>query len=139
LWNAGWELIKQEPLTGYGAYAGTRFTGITDAMGTGTSSILNTWIEVLLGVGMPGFLLLLIVFFLVWVTLCRTTWKTSQYDVTHQLGVEAVGVLTVISVRSMFSPQLIWHPPITFFLVLGYAELIRRVVKRRVYENSISP
>ena len=139
LWNAGWELIKQEPLTGYGAYAGTRFTGVTDAIGIGNSSILNTWLEVLLGVGIPGFLLLLIVFFRVWVTLCRTTWKTSHYDVAHQLGVETVGVLTIISVRSMFSPQLIWHPPITFFLVLGYAELVRRLVKRRVYENSISP
>jgi O-antigen ligase len=139
LWNAGWELIKQQPLTGYGAYAGTRFTGITDAIGTGNSSILNTWLEVLLGVGIPGSLLLLIVFFRVWVTLCRSTWTTSHYDVSHQLGVEALGVLTVISVRSMFSPQLIWHPPITFFVVLGYAELIRRLAKPRVYENSISP
>jgi O-antigen ligase len=138
-WKTGWELIKQQPLTGYGAYAGTRFTGINDAIGTANSSILNTWLEVLLGVGMPGFLLLLIVFFRVWVTLCRNTWNTSHYDVSHQLGVEALGVLTIISVRSMFSPQLIWHPPLTFFLVLGYAELVRRLGKRKLYENSISP
>ena len=139
LWNASWEFIKQQPLTGYGAYAGSRFTGINDAMGTGISSILNTWLEVLLGVGMPGFLLLLMVFFGVWIILCRNTWQSPPDSTVHQLGIEAVGVLTIISIRSMFSPQLIWHPPTTFFLVLGYAELVRRLVKSRVYETSISP
>lgn len=139
LWNAGWEFIKREPLTGYGAYAGTRFTGITDAMGTGTSSILNTWLEVLLGVGVPGFLLLVILFLRIWIRLFRNTWHASKQDLIDQLGVEAIGVLTIISVRSMFSPQLIWHPPITFLLVLGYAEFVRRQAETKIYEATLGP
>jgi O-antigen ligase len=138
LWNTALVLIQDQPLHGYGAYAGTRFTGITDAMGTGTSSILNTWLEVLLGVGVPGFLLLVIVFLQIWIILFRTAWHTPNDDLVHRLGVEALGVLAIISVRSMFSPQLIWHPPMTFLLVLGYAEFVRRLAKTKTYESPFS-
>lgn len=139
LWNAGWELFKAQPLLGYGAYAGARFTGITEQMGSGGSSILNTWMEVLLGVGLPGLLLIVIVFLRVWFVLFRMTWQTGDHELTHRLGVEALGVFTLIAVRSMFSPQLIWHPPITFFTVLGYAELVRRMAIKPIYETPISP
>lgn len=139
LWNAAWVLIQNQPLHGYGAYAGTRFTGINDAMGTGISSILNTWLEVLLGVGLPGFLLLAIAFVRMWIILFSNTWQASNDSPIHQLGVEAMGILTIITVRSMFSPQLIWHPPMTFLLILGYAEFVRRLQKDNAHENPYSP
>ncbi|MEO8324460.1 MAG: O-antigen ligase family protein [Nitrospirota bacterium] len=139
LWSVGWELFKAEPLLGYGAYAGARFTGITEQMGSGGSSILNTWMEIILGVGLPGFVLIAIVFLRIWVILSRITWKTTDQELVHRLGVEALGVLTIISVRSMFSPQLIWHPPITFFVVLGYAELVRRLAINPIYEIPVNP
>lgn len=139
LWNAGWELFKAQPLLGYGAYAGARFTGITEQMGSGGSSILNTWMEIILGVGLPGFLLIVTVFLRIWFILSRITWQTAGHELAHRLGVEALGVLTIITVRSMFSPQLIWHPPITFFVVLGYVELVRRLAINAIYETPVSP
>lgn len=139
LWGAGWELFKVQPFLGYGSYAGARFTGITEQMGSGGSSILNTWMEIILGVGLPGFILIASVFIRIWVILSRLTWQTTDQELIHQLGVEAIGVLTIISVRSMFSPQLIWHPPITFFVVLGYAEVVRRLAINSIYETPTSP
>jgi O-antigen ligase len=139
LWNAGWELVREEPIRGYGAYAGARFTGITEQMGTRGSSILNTWMEILLGVGFPGLLLTTTAFLGIWVILCRSTWQSATHVLVHRLGVEILGVLTVILIRSMFSPQVIWHPPVTFLLVVGYTEFVRRSASKQTYENPYSP
>jgi hypothetical protein len=35
-------------------------------------------------------------------------------------------VLSVITVHSFFNDELIWHAPLYFLIVLGYAELLRR-------------
>jgi O-antigen ligase len=139
LWNVGWELVREQPFTGYGAYAGARFTGIVERMGTGGSSILNTWMEILLGVGFPGLLLTTTAFLGIWVILCRNAWQNINSGSVHRLGVELLGILTIISVRSMFSPQVIWHPPITFLVVVGYAEFVRRLATKQTYEDSYSP
>lgn len=139
LWALGWEMFKEQPITGYGAYAGTRFTGITDTMGSGNSSILNTWLEILLGVGLPGGLLVLGALCGVWAILLKRSFNEIKGTLPHHLTVEALGILAIISVRSMFTAQLIWHPPITFLLVLGYAEFIRRQFKKGHYENTPGP
>lgn len=133
MWQIAWELIQQRPLIGYGAYAGSRYTGVTNTMDSTTSSILNTWLEVTTGLGLPGLLLLLGSFLGTWIILIRLIrrfMKTEKHFLNYCLGVEVLGVLTVLSFRSMFSPQLIWHPPLTFFLALGYAEFARNLFKK---------
>jgi hypothetical protein len=107
-------------------------------MGTGNSSILNTWLEIALGVGLPGSLLVLGAFFGAWITLLKRAWLSKRDTLVHSLAVEALGILSIISVRSMFTVQLVWHPPITFLLVLGYAEFIRRRYRKESHENSFS-
>lgn len=139
LWVLGWEMFKIRPFLGYGAYAGGRFTGIADTMAAGNSSILNTWLEIVLGVGLPTGLLMVAAFVMAWAILIKQVCTTTQDDVTHCLTVEALGVLAIISVRSMFTVHLIWHPPIAFFLVVGYAEYLRRTCTKSLHENTVSP
>jgi O-antigen ligase len=138
LWALGWEMFKERPFLGYGAYAGARFTGIADTMGEGNSSILNTWLEIVLGVGLLGSFLLLGAFCGVWIILFKRAWLNQNDTITHCLAVEALGALSIISLRSMFTVHLIWHPPVIFLLVLGYAELIRRELKKGAHENTSS-
>jgi O-antigen ligase len=136
LWSVGWALLLEQPLVGYGAYAGTRFTGITDIMETANSSILNTWLEVALGIGIPGTLLVFFTLCGVWIILLKRAWLSQANTLVHLLTVEALGILAIISVRSIFTVQLVWHPPTTFLLVLGYAELVRRTCSRINYEDT---
>jgi len=46
--------------------------------------------------------------------------------------VEAVGILGIVTARSFFTDLLVWHAPLAFLLVLGYAELLRRQRKREM-------
>jgi O-antigen ligase len=132
IWRLGWTLAQEQPLTGYGAYAGPRFAGAISPMGARASSMLSTWFEILLGLGFPGAVLVLGALLAVWVTLLRFVYKVKGKNVLmRRLALEALGVLTVISVRSIFTPNLIWHPPVSFLLVLGFAEFIRRTYRSR--------
>jgi hypothetical protein len=44
----------------------------------------------------------------------------------RQMVLEAVGVLAVITIHSIFNDELTWHAPLLFMSVLGCAELLRR-------------
>ena len=44
----------------------------------------------------------------------------------RQLCLEAIAVLTIASIRTIFSTDLTWHAPLQFWLPLGYAEYLRR-------------
>ena len=132
-WKYGWELLKDRPLIGFGAYAGSRFVVFADLGRTTTSHIHNAWIEVLLGVGFPGLLFVVGTFLGIWIILLRFALYRGN-PLVYRLTAESVGVLAVLSVRSMFSSQLIWHPSLTFLLVLGFAEFLRRNYRKGVYK-----
>jgi hypothetical protein len=42
------------------------------------------------------------------------------------MAFEGVGVLAVITVHSFFNVELTWHVPLLLFVLVGYAELLRR-------------
>lgn len=125
-WRYSLPFFLERPVWGYGAYAGGRFIVLAALDVTLSSSIHNTWLEVLLGTGLLGLLPLLAAFCWTWLALISPrsaqTWESS----TRRLHTEALGILTVLSVRSMFTANLIWHPPLMFLLVLVYVERLRR-------------
>lgn len=129
-WALGWELFKLNPLYGFGAYAGGRFAVLTELgnnMSTGQwSSILNTWLEILIGVGLFGMIFVSAAFLRTWKNLLEATLSCKSGTLLHCLAVEAIGILALISVRSMFTTNIFWHPPLLFFLVLGYGEFLYR-------------
>jgi hypothetical protein len=45
---------------------------------------------------------------------------------------EAVGVLSVITIHSIFNDELTWHAPLLFMVTLGCAELLRRRQKATI-------
>src|SRR5206468_12409864 len=126
LWESGWDLFKEQPLTGYGVYAAGRFGVIANLRDTSWSFIFNIWLEVLLGTGLLGVLPFLGAFIGTWMMLLRSAPGAGNcYSLVQRLQVEAIGILAVLSVRSMFTVELIWHPPLNFLLVLGFAEYLR--------------
>jgi O-antigen ligase len=124
-WDAALQAAQKRPLTGYGAYAGSRFIDVQVLDPTG-SSVHNEWLEILLGTGALGLAPVTVAFVASWIVLLLAL-RTSPADCErHALLVEAVAVLALQSVRSYFSVDLTWHPPMQFLLVLGLAEFIRR-------------
>ncbi len=126
-WEFGWEKFLEKPLTGLGAYAGPRFAVLAELGETSTASIHNTYVEVIVGTGIWGLLPVLIALLGTWWFLLRQLQDPFSGAGKRQLSLEAVGVLAVITVRSLFTTHLIWHSSALLFLaVLGYAEFLRR-------------
>ena len=125
-WTRAWEVFQHDPFLGLGGYAAGRFAvlgslGVTDA-----SSLHNAWLEILLGVGLVGFLPFLATFLGVWHYLLRSLRAAATAPVVGELRLEAIGFFVLLCFRSVFSVEFTWHPPLQFFLVLGFAELLRR-------------
>jgi O-antigen ligase len=124
-WKVAWDAFQDRPLLGFGGYTG-RFLvlgplGVTDA-----SSFHNAWLEILVGVGLIGFLPFLATFVRTWLNLLRPLSPGATPSTAKALRIEAVGIFVLVCFRSIFTVEFIWHPPLLFFLVLGYAELLRR-------------
>ena len=127
-WEFGWEQILKSPWVGFGAYT-ARFQVLAKLGESDASSIHNTFLEVLFGVGIVGLVPVLVALFGAWWSLIRSLRNPSLDFFEKALAVEALGVLAVVSVRSLFTTHLIWHTSLQFLLVLGYAEFLRRRLK----------
>lgn len=124
-WSFAWARFLERPIIGYGAFAGGRFAALADLGDQMTSSVHNTYLEAILGIGVLGLIPLL-------ACLLATWWRLVQFflsraaDAIYNVGLEIAGVLMVITVRSFFTTDLIWHPALPWLLALGFAELLRR-------------
>jgi hypothetical protein len=56
----------------------------------------------------------------------------------RQLAMEAMAVLTVITLRSVFMTFIVMHPPLNFTVILCYAESVRRRRKAVRIERSVA-
>ena len=113
---------------GYGAYTGGRFLVSTFFDEIVFSSTHNTWVETALGVGLVGLIPLTVAVFKTGRILARRSMIGLYYPdfLGDVLRREALCVLAILAVRSMFQVMFIWHPALTWLLVLGYAEFLRR-------------
>lgn len=124
-WASAWNSFLERPLRGFGAYAGGRFVALANVSEQTASSLHSTWLEILLGAGIPGALPVLAALIGAWRFVLRPP-RHGSGSLDRQLALEAVGVLAVVTVRSIFTVHLIWHPSLAFLAALGYAELLRR-------------
>jgi O-antigen ligase len=131
-WEVGWSFFRDHPLLGLGGYAGARFAVLGSIGVTEASSIHNAWLEILLGVGLIGFLPFLATFVGSWVSVLRPLDRSDASAVARELRVETIALFVLICFRSIFSVEFTWHPPLTFFLVLVSAELQRRAYRAAV-------
>ena len=124
-WTFALPLLREHPLLGLGGYAAGRFAVLGPFGDPGNSSIHNAWLEILLGVGVIGLLPFLATFLGIWPNLLQPD-TGSTPSLATELRIETVGIFVLLCFRSIFTVEFMWHPPLAFFLVLGYAELLRR-------------
>lgn len=123
-WSMAWPKIVEHPIAGYGAFAGARFLVLAGNK-VDAGGIHSDWVEMLVGTGLAGFLLGIGALVGTWwqfITSMRDTFLTPA---ERQLTIEVIGVLGVESIRSVFTTDLFWHPPLIFFAAVGVAEFLR--------------
>jgi len=122
-WQTSLEKVAQHPLTGYGGF-GAKFVILSkSSVGSDT---LSSYIDSLLNIGVLGFLLLVVVVFLVGRSLFRSVRDSRLSQAENYLALEMFIVFIVVSIRSVESSNLITHPMIGFLTLLGFAEFLRR-------------
>ena len=127
-WEVSLQAVGERPLGGYGAYDGGRYV-LQAALGERRSSVHSTWLEVLLDTGVVGLVLFSVGVAATCFLLFKLRPHATQDPIGRLLWFESLGVLTVLSVRSVFSVNLVWDWNVLFFgLVLVFVCVTRRQV-----------
>jgi O-antigen ligase len=132
-WEYAWHEFSKHPWTGLGAYAGSRFDVLAGLGANSTSSVHNTYLEVIVGTGFGGLFPVVLALAGTWWVLLRASRRPRGIRKAPLLAPEAIGVLSVITVRSFFTAHLIWHPSLAFLMLVGYADFLRRNRQRQPY------
>lgn len=133
-WQASFKAIYDKPLGGYGANVGGRYV-LQNAFGLeGVSTVHSTWVEILLDTGVVGLILFTLGFGLTWYWLLRLRSTAMKTPISRLLWLESLGILTVLSVRSIFSVTFVWAWEVLFFgLVLILISVTRRQIAQERY------
>jgi O-antigen ligase len=129
-WEFGWQEFVKSPWIGMGAYT-ARFTVLARFGEQGASTVHNTYLEAVLGVGILGLLPFLFAFLCTWASLFRKLTAPFCNPAQRQLAAEAIAVLGILTVRSFFTAGMIVHYDLDFLVIVAYAELIRRIPQTR--------
>ncbi|WP_454061656.1 O-antigen ligase family protein [Candidatus Nitrospira salsa] len=125
-WAGAWDAFLEQPFSGFGAYAAGRFLVLANQGFEKTASLHSTWMELLVGLGIPGILLVLGSVLWLWKILFFQALSWNNQSAFTLLTTEAIVVFGVTSVRSIFESAFIWHPSLPFLLIVGYSEFLRR-------------
>jgi hypothetical protein len=125
-WVYALQQLGHHPFTGLGAFAGGKF-GVLAKLGVSDAAYLHSdWLEILVGTSFWGIAAFLPAVIGTWWFLGRGTRSTWLGSAERQAAVECFAIIGMLTVHSVFNNELCWHPPLLFFAVLGYAELLRR-------------
>jgi len=131
-WKVTFSVFMKNPILGYGAYAAGRFfVGLK--YGYMMSSLHSDWVETLIGTGILGFSFLLICLIAVWWTILRAS--NLKNPLCNQLRLEVLGILTLLTFRSIFSVPFTWHSAIPWRLVIGFAQFLEYQKESKLLKN----
>jgi hypothetical protein len=137
-WMYAWHELTLHPFTGLGAFAGGKF-GVLAKLGVSDAAYLHSdWLEIMVGTSFWGILAFLPAVIGAWWYLGRGSRWTWLKSIERQEAVECFAIMGMLTVHSIFNNELCWHPPLLFFSVLGYAELLRRREKQRKQELALA-
>jgi len=137
-WSFAFHQFMQRPITGMGAYAGSRF-GVLAKMGSDAPTSLHSdYIETIMGTSFLGLIPLLAAIGGIWYWLLRSVRSALVTAEQRQLAYECACVFAVTVLHSFFNVEIVWQSPMTYLCVLGAAEHIRRSRKANPFGLSRS-
>lgn len=124
-WRQAVETWAARPWLGYGAYAGGQFAVMSGSMDF-ISAVHNTWVQLLVDTSFWGLIPVLLAVVSAWMCALRLRHVFPVGCPEQRLLAAASGFLTVLTIRSVFTQEIIWHPPLNFMLVIACLEVLRR-------------
>ncbi|MBZ5719906.1 MAG: O-antigen ligase family protein [Acidobacteriia bacterium] len=125
-WETAYTLYSRTPLgIGMGAFAAEKVPAL-NAIGLAGETLHSDYMETLLGEGFYGLAPLLLALAGTWWFLLKQIRAPNCSPPERQLALEAIAVLGVLSVRTVFMDIMILHPPLHYFAIVGLAEYFRR-------------
>ena len=125
-WTVAFDMLRQHPWTGLGAFAAGTFA-VFEKLGLNNVGPLHSdYVETLVGSSFWGFVPLVLAILGCWWVLGQSVRDPLLDEVDRQLSIEALAVLLIVTIRSIFMTFITLHPPLNFLIVLGYAEFLRR-------------
>jgi O-antigen ligase len=121
VWEIFWAKFLDAPILGHGYYAAQRIL-------FGTSSVDNSYLEVLLGVGLAGLAIFIVPLLWAGFRLNANRPKNRQVTLRNYLWLSTAGVLAVIAVRGFTAPSFqVLHPLLIVYLLMqiSVAALLR--------------
>ena len=116
-WQYALNYIKENPWIGYGAFAFSRFKAAEDLNIPTFSGLHNSWVDVAVEIGIPGAILLAVIFVAIWFSCIKVSLTGNLEE--RRLAIELSGVLAILTIRSFFTSALIFHNAWPFFLIIG--------------------
>jgi hypothetical protein len=125
-WETAYDLYSRTPLgIGMGAFAAEKVP-VLNAIGLAGETLHSDYMETILGTGYWGMTPLLASLFGTWWYLLKNVHHPGRSPAERQLCLEAIAVLGVITVRTVFMVMMTLHPAQHYFIILGLAEWFRR-------------
>jgi uncharacterized membrane protein len=128
-WAVAWEKFTDHPLTGLGAWAAGRFGVLAKLGHKATATMHSDWVEIMVGTGIWGIIPIIVVMVWTWWVLLRFIRNPELHGLEADLCLEAIGVLSVLTIRMFFMTEISWHSPLSFYVPIGFAEYMRRRAK----------
>jgi O-antigen ligase len=124
VWQASFDKIAEHPLTGYGGFAGARFVVLpVNSLG---SSNLNSYVDGALDIGVCGPIILITALLSIGWNLVKSIDGADLSRPDSALALEMLLAFTVLLIRSVESSNLTTQPMLSFLVILGAAEVLRR-------------
>jgi O-antigen ligase len=123
IWDVAWTFFKESPLIGHGFFTAHRLDlniRLT-AISVNVSTIDNTFLEVLLGVGLIGLLPILAGLFQLASWLLRIARKAGLGGRMRECRCEIVGVLIIVIIRAVNGPTFQGHSISLLILLISMA------------------
>ena len=111
-WELIWKVFIDSPILGHGFYAAQRTL-------MSVSSVDNTYLEVLLGIGLVGLVAFVIPIIIVAVQLLLSIPKKTRPKREKMLWLQLMGLFVLLFVRSLTGPSFqVMHPNLVMFMML---------------------
>lgn len=128
-WSVGWKYFTKSPIYGYGFGAGVRYVVFSDIGKLFGSTIHNSWLEVLVNLGIIGMIPVAITFLGTWYILLRINIRpfVGLNPITRMLSIEMTAFWVLQTVRLSFGGGSFMHERETLllFLVIAFAQQLR--------------
>ena len=133
-WERAWAVFEESPLFGHGFYAAQRSL-------MGVSSVDNTYLEVLLGIGILGLIVFILPIATSAFSLLMTRPHKNESKEMVRVWLQLMVLFVLLFVRSLTGPSFqVMHPNLVMFMMLlvGVAAY-SRIKRQGMVEDDVQP